>query len=127
MSEAVDEESIEEEEEENSESIIEYKVESPELLEIMLNSFDILERATQREISINEAKSMYDESVGVKMAELSSSSIKKTRKSKKGSQKSKKKSSSIKAKSKKGSQKSKSSQKKRKKKEVNKDNVESKE
>ncbi len=41
----------------------EYRLGSPELIEAMLNAFDVLERASQGEISINEAKALLYEGV----------------------------------------------------------------
>ena len=54
----------EEKTEEAEESVpAEYKLGSPELIEAMLNAFDVLERASQGEISINEAKALLFEGV----------------------------------------------------------------
>lgn len=42
---------------------LEYKVSSPELLQIMLDAFDILEEAEEGKISVDEAKALYLEKV----------------------------------------------------------------
>ncbi len=58
----------------------EYKVSSPELLQIMLDAFDILERASEGSISVTEAKALYDEKV-VEALEKLGSSVKRSRRS----------------------------------------------
>ncbi|MGC9112055.1 hypothetical protein [Acidilobus sp.] len=42
---------------------LEYKVSSPELLQIMLDAFDILEEAEEGKITVDEAKALYLEKV----------------------------------------------------------------
>ncbi len=63
--EATTEESSEAESEKTSEEVeyLEYKVSSPELLQIMLDAFDILEEAEEGKITVDEAKALYLEKV----------------------------------------------------------------
>ncbi|ESQ21459.1 MAG: hypothetical protein CISAcid_05890 [uncultured Acidilobus sp. CIS] len=42
---------------------LEYKLGAPELIEVMLNAFDILERASEGQISLSEAKALLFEKV----------------------------------------------------------------
>jgi len=42
---------------------LEYKLGAPELLEAMLDAFDILERASEGQISLSEAKALFFEKV----------------------------------------------------------------
>jgi len=42
---------------------LEYKLGAPELIEVMLDAFDILERASEGQISLSEAKALFFEKV----------------------------------------------------------------
>ncbi|MCE4608563.1 MAG: hypothetical protein F7B61_06375 [Caldisphaeraceae archaeon] len=92
MSEDIEEEEKSPPPEEEGEEIIEYRVKNPELLEIMLNSFEILEKAASNEIDIDNAKKLFNENVNARMAGLSSSAVKRARKKRRGSSRAKRKS-----------------------------------
>ncbi|MEB3797553.1 MAG: hypothetical protein G5Z42_01865 [Caldisphaeraceae archaeon] len=89
MSEDIEEEERSPPPEEDGEGIIEYRVKNPELLEIMLNSFEILEKAASNEIDIDDAKKLFSENVKARMAGLSSSAVKRARKKRRGSSRTK--------------------------------------
>jgi hypothetical protein len=90
--EATEATSAAEESREPSEGVesLEYKVSSPELLQIMLDAFDILEQAEEGKISIDEAKAMYLEKVEDALKKAGESVRKKRRRASRGTKKAKK-------------------------------------
>jgi hypothetical protein len=86
-------EETEREEGEASEELapLEYKLGAPELIEAMLDAFDILERASEGQISLSEAKALFFEKVDEALKKAGEA-VKKTsrrRPAKKASQKKK--------------------------------------
>jgi hypothetical protein len=70
---------------------LEYKLGAPELIEVMLDAFDILERASEGQISLSEAKALFFEKVDEALKKAGEA-VKKTsrrRPAKKASQKKK--------------------------------------